>query len=258
MSRRVVEFLYKQCSACLFGVFLIVAIVTTYLWYPIDSLARYDFLFLIALGFQFVLIVSNLETIKEAVVILVFHVLATIMELFKTSNAIGSWTYPDEFFFGIATVPLFAGFMYSAVGSYIARTWRLFNFNFLNYPRKVLTTVLVVLIYLNFFGHHYVWDLRWILLGISVILFWRTKLVVQLSGRTYQIALLLAWTFFAILIWIAENIATYAEVWLYPNQMAQWQPVSIGKLTSWYLLMLLSFVLVSLLHKTHVSQDVHN
>ena len=226
-------------------------ILTTYFWYPFESIARYDLLFLLALGFQFLLIVMHFEKLKEAVVILIFHVLATIMEIFKTSDAIGSWTYPDEFFFGIATVPLFAGFMYSAVGSYIARTWRLFDFKFINYPSKAFISVLIALIYLNFFGHHYFWDLRWVLLGASVILFWRTKLVVQLSGDTHKISLLVAWTFVAVLIWIAENIATYAQIWLYPNQMIQWQPVSIGKLTSWYLLMLLSFALVSLLHPVY-------
>lgn len=228
----------------------------TYFWYPLDALARYDFLFLLALGFQFCLLATKLETLKEALVILVFHVLATVMELFKTSNAIGSWTYPDEFLLGIATVPLFAGFMYSAVGSYIARSWRLFEFEFRNYPRTIYCVILVSLIYLNFFGHHYVFDLRWILIAISVVLFRRTMLEIRVAGKSHRVLLLAAWLFVAVLVWVAENIATYANIWLYPNQVVQWQPVSFGKLTSWYLLILLSFVLVSFLHDTHPRDDV--
>jgi uncharacterized membrane protein YoaT (DUF817 family) len=31
-------------------------------------------------------------------------------------------------------VPLFTGFMYAAIGSYIARCWRLFDFRFTRHP----------------------------------------------------------------------------------------------------------------------------
>ena len=67
----------------------------------------------------------RLETWAEARVILVFHVVGTIMELFKT--AAGSWIYPEPSILRIADVPLFSGFMYAAVGSYIARIWRIFE-----------------------------------------------------------------------------------------------------------------------------------
>ena len=40
------------------------------------------------------------------------------------------------------TVPLFAGFMYSAVGSYIARCWRIFKFYFTDYPPFIYTALL--------------------------------------------------------------------------------------------------------------------
>jgi uncharacterized membrane protein YoaT (DUF817 family) len=46
-------------------------------------------------------------------------------------------------------------------------------------------------------------------------------------------------------IWFAENIATYTNIWIYPNQAREWDMVPLAKLSSWYLLMLLSFVLVS-------------
>ena len=88
-------------------------------------------------------------------VIVVFHLVATVMELFKTSAAIGSWVYPEDFIIGIGNVPLLTGFMYSAVGSYIARIWRVFEFEFSHYPRKSLTDFLLSAIYVNFFSHHF-------------------------------------------------------------------------------------------------------
>ncbi len=242
----------KQARACLFGGFLLSLMVITKYWYPVEGIHRYDFIFLSAVLFQLCLLVTKLETIKEALVIVVFHVVATIMELFKTSDAIASWTYPEEYYFGIANVPLFTGFMYSAVGSYIARVWRIFQFEFSGYPAKKRTLVLVVAIYLNFFTHHYIIDIRWALLGVTVLLFYRTTIYFRVDSSYRRMPILLGWFLVALFIWIAENIATYTNVWIYPNQVSGWQWVAPEKLISWYLLMLLSFVLVSFINRLRV------
>jgi len=52
----------------------------------------------------------------------------------------------------------------------------------------------------------------------------------------------------ATFIWIAENIATFAKAWTYPGQAAEWTLVSPHKLGAWYLLMIISFVLVAAIH----------
>jgi len=49
----------------------------------------------------------------------------------------------------------------------------------------------------------------------------------------------------ALFIWLAENVATYANIWIYPNQTSGWEMVSVAKLSSWFLLMLISFVLIT-------------
>lgn len=239
----------KQAYACLFGGFLLAVMIGTHYWYPIPGLHRYDFIFLSAIAFQLVLLAARLETLRESVVILVFHVVATLMELFKTSEPIGSWTYPEAYTFGIGNVPLFTGFMYSAVGSYIARVWRIFDFQYAYYPSRKATVILVALIYANFFTHHYLWDFRWVLLAITVALFFRTTIYFKVSSAYRSMPLLLGWFLVALFIWLAENIATYTNIWIYPNQSAQWEMVSFSKLSSWYLLMLLSFVLVSLINE---------
>jgi uncharacterized membrane protein YoaT (DUF817 family) len=239
----------KQANASLFGGFLLFVMLITSLWYPLESIHRYDFIFLAAIFFQLFLLAFKFETVKESLVIVIFHLVATIMELFKTSDAIGSWSYPEEYFFGIANVPLFTGFMYSAVGSYIARAWRIFDFNYSYYPNKKATVVLVCLIYLNFFSHHYVWDMRWVLLMATIILFYRTHVYYKIIKTHRNMPLLLGWALVALFIWFAENIATYANIWIYPNQQSAWQMVPIAKLSSWFLLMLLSFVLVSFINQ---------
>ncbi|EKE68768.1 hypothetical protein B3C1_16440 [Gallaecimonas xiamenensis 3-C-1] len=239
----------KQARACLFGGFLLGIMVLTQYWYPFSALHRYDFLLLAALAFQAVLLLFKLESPREAMVILVFHLVATLMELFKTMDGINAWAYPGEAVFKLGNVPLFAGFMYSAVGSYIARVWRLFDFRFSHYPRRRWTVLLALLAYLNFFAHHYLVDLRWGILAAVGVLFWRVDVYFKVQDKHRRMPLLVGWLLVALFIWFAENIATFTKVWLYPNQLGGWQMVSLGKLGAWYLLMMLSFVLVSLIHR---------
>lgn len=248
----------KQAYACMFGGFLLATMIITSYWYPLESIHRYDFIFIASIVFQVFLLITKLEKPREAVVIVVFHIVATIMELFKTSDGIDSWAYPEDYFFGIGNVPLFAGFMYSAVGSYIARIWRIFDFQYSHYPSKATTVVLVVLIYANFFSHHYVWDFRWVLLGLTIFLFYRTNIYFRIIKTNRHMPILLGWFFVALFIWFAENIATYTNIWIYPNQAVEWKMVPVAKLSSWYLLMLLSFVLVSLINNVKIRQPENN
>ena len=53
----------------------------------------------------------------------------------------------------------------------------------------------------------------------------------------------------ALFIWFAENAGTFAGAWIYPAQRDGWRLVPIEKMGAWYLLMLLSFVLVSAVRK---------
>ena len=62
----------KQANACIFGGFLLAVMVLTKLWYPLESVHRYDFIFLSAVAFQLLLLVFKLETLRESLVIVVF------------------------------------------------------------------------------------------------------------------------------------------------------------------------------------------
>jgi uncharacterized membrane protein YoaT (DUF817 family) len=172
---------------------------------------------------------------------------ATVMELFKTAK--GSWVYPEANVIRIAGVPLFSGFLYSAVGSYIARCWRLFDFRFSNYPDGRWTWALALLIYVNFFTHHYLVDLRYLLFAMAAVIYGRTVIHFTVDRVPRRMPLLLGFFLVSLFIWIAENIGSFSAVWLYPHQLKAWSPVSFGKLGSWFLLMIISFVLVSMVNQ---------
>jgi len=240
-------FTFKQGWACLFGALMLALLLATHLFYPADApLARYDFLTLAALVIQLGMLGFRLETLDEAKVILAFHVVGTAMELFKTSA--GSWIYPEPSLLRVGGVPLFSGFMYAAVGSYIARVWRIFEFRFAPYPAALWAQLLAVAVYVNFFSHHWLPDIRFALFAAMGLLFWRTRVYFKVWREERWMPLLLGWLLVATFIWIAENLGTFARAWAYPGQEGGWQPVSPGKLGAWYLLMYISFVLVASLH----------
>lgn len=245
-----VEFLVfgiKQAWACLFGGAMLAAIMLTRFYWPDGSfLARYDFLFLVALIIQIGMLAFKLETWGEAKVILIFHVVGTIMEIFKTHA--GSWIYPEANIFRIGGVPLFSGFMYAAVGSYMARINRIFDIRLERYPSSPLTILLAVAIYANFFTHHFLPDIRIALFAATIILFWRTTMHYRVFRFRHKMPLLVAFFLVALFIWAAENIGTWSRAWIYPAQAHGWALVSFAKLGSWYLLMIISVVLVTWVH----------
>ncbi len=159
----------KQAYACLFGGIAVALMLLTWRFYPANApLARYDFLFFCMLAVQAMLLALRLETWEEAKVILVYHLVGTAMELFKTAT--GSWIYPEPSLIRLGGVPLFSGFMYSCIGSYLCRVWRLFDFRFNNHPPRRWLIGLSMVIYLNFFLDHYGFDLRLVLFVVSALM----------------------------------------------------------------------------------------
>jgi uncharacterized membrane protein YoaT (DUF817 family) len=144
--------------------------------------------------------------------------------------------------------------MYSAVGSYIARAWRVFDFRFSSYPPVWATVVLVTGIYVNFYTHHFLPDARWLLLAATFLLFRNVWIYFRVDKVYRRMPLLLGFGLVALFIWIAENIATFTRVWIYPSQNAAWHLVPFTKLVAWFLLMMLSFVLVSLVNRPRVGR----
>jgi len=245
------EFLWfgiKQGWACVFaGIMLMLILGTHYFWHADYPIARYDFLVISAIIIQIILLKTGLETKEEAYVILIYHIIGTIMEIFKVK--MGSWAYPEESILRIGDVPLFTGFMYASVGSYLARVWRIFDFRFTNYPNIGLTWFLALLIYINFFSHHFIYDIRWGLFVFSAFLFLPCHIYYTPKNMRLRMPLFIGFILVALFIWFAEQLGTLGNAWIYPEQLQGWRPVGIAKLGSWFLLMQLSFVLVTLISK---------
>ncbi|MDZ4364716.1 DUF817 domain-containing protein [Brevundimonas sp.] len=250
-SRYAFEFLMfgiKQGWACLFGGAMLALILATHFFWPGDApVSRYDFLVVAAIAIQAAMLALKLESWEEARVIFLFHIAGTVMELFKTAH--GSWVYPEDSLLRIGAVPLFTGFMYAAVGSYIARVQRIFSIGVSHYPPLWTTWVLAAAIYVNFFAHHWLPDVRLGLFAATVLLFGRGWFYFTADRTRRAMPLLLGYGLVALFIWFAENLGTFARAWTYPDQSGGWEPVSLHKLGAWFLLMIISVVLVSLVHR---------
>lgn len=234
----------KQAWACLFGGAMLSAlIVTKFIWSANWPIQRYDFLFALALIIQILMLALHLESFSEVKVIAVYHVVGTIMEVFKVH--MGSWSYPESALIAIGGVPLFSGFMYGSIGSYMARAIRVFDMRFTCFPRRIWTLALSAAIYANFFGHHFTYDFRWLLFAWTVLLFRRVRIYFTVDVFIRWMPLIVAAILTSFFLWIAENVGTATGTWLYPSQRT-WQLVSLEKMGSWYLLLFVSFTLVTL------------
>ncbi|WP_246041333.1 DUF817 domain-containing protein [Peteryoungia ipomoeae] len=255
--RFVVEFLLfgiKEARACLFAGLFFVSIFVT----PRDGLfgiPRYDLLLVIALGIQIFMVWSKLETMDELKAICLFHVVGFALEVFKTSGTIQSWSYPDFAYTKVLGVPLFSGFMYAAVGSYIIQAWRLLHVRIRHHPPYWMAILVALAIYGNFFTHHYIGDYRWYIAALAIGLYARATVIFRPFDRDRRMPLILAFILIGFFIWLAENISTFFAIWHYPNQIGAWSTVHLGKWSSWTLLVIMTFTIVASLK--HIREKIY-
>lgn len=255
--RFVLEFLMfglKEARCCLFA-WLFFAAVFLMPRAGLFGIPRYDALLLFALLVQVWMVSTRIETIAELKAISVFHVVGFALEVFKTSGAIQSWSYPDFAYTKLFGVPLFSGFMYAAVGSYIIQAWRLFDLRIQHHPPYWMATLIALLIYVNFFTHHYIGDYRWYLAACALGLYARSTVLFRPLDRDRKMPLLLAFLLIGFFIWLAENISTFFGIWRYHNQMGAWSTVHLGKWSAWSLLVMMTFTIV--VHLKHIRSKIH-
>jgi uncharacterized membrane protein YoaT (DUF817 family) len=234
----------KQARACVFaGTFFVILIASRYL--PLFGMYRYDFICVAAVLLQLALVLTRIESKDEFLTLCAFHVLGLALELFKTHPQIARWGYPEPGHLKIGWVPIYSGFMYAAVASYMCQAWKLLRLELTNYPSYKLSLPLSAAIYLNFFTHHVLWDLRWALMAAVFVVFFRTRVHFTVIEKRRRMPLILSFALIGLFVWIAENFSTYFGAWVYPDQQGAWQVVSSGKITSWFLMVIISFLIVA-------------
>lgn len=243
-AKRFGWFAANEAASAVFGISVFAWLALTKLVH-IPGLPRYDLILLLCLAVQVALVRAKWESVNELKVICCFHVLGLCLELFKVQT--GSWSYPEHAYLKFWGVPLYSGFMYASVGSYVCQAWRRFSLRLLRPPSIVLALAVATGIYINFFTELVLPDFRWLLAALAVVVYWRTKVSFKVYDRRIRMPLSLSFLLIGLFIWIAENICTRLGAWKYPYQQDGWTLVHSSKIGSWCLLVILSVVLVAAL-----------
>lgn len=247
---QLLRFAWLEARACAFaGVIFAGLALSTLVPLPI---ARYDALLVYGVVATLIFWALRLETGREVLGTLAFHLVGLVFEVLKVR--LGSWSYPEAALTKIGGVPLYSGFMYAAVGSYIARAWRLFDLRLTAY-RPVPTAVLAAAVYANFLTHHLLPDVRAVLALLLVLATWRTWVHYTVGRSRYRMPLALSFVLIGFFLWLAENISTVFRAYEYPDQADGWSMVHVGKFGSWALLVVVSFVLVANWKTSHLRDE---
>ena len=150
LPRRLVQFALLELACCAFAIAIFVGLtVSALIWSHTDPpIARYDALLIYVVVVQIAFVALKQETWRELGVICTFHLIGLALEVFKVRT--GSWAYPDAGAVRIGGVPVFSGFMYASVGSYICQAFRRLDLHVGGF-RWWPVSLLAVAAYLNFF-----------------------------------------------------------------------------------------------------------
>jgi uncharacterized membrane protein YoaT (DUF817 family) len=239
---QLLHFAHREALSCAFPCLLFATLAVSKVIH-VPYLHRYDLILLVCLLIQLGMYLTRLETADELKVIAVFHLLGLALELYKVRA--GSWAYPEDAWSKLGGVPLYSGFMYASVASYMCQAWRRLALRLTGWPSGWLAVPFAVAVYLNFFTHHYLPDIRWWLVALMLVIFRRTRVRFSLPGATYALPLTLGFFLIGLFVWLAENIATFFDAWQYPYQSQGWSLVHLSKISSWFLLVVVSFVAVA-------------
>ncbi|QOV40713.1 DUF817 domain-containing protein [Streptomyces ferrugineus] len=245
--RQLLEFAWLQTRSCAFAIALMSGVAASTLL-PGLPVARYDLLVVYGVLLTGLFWLRGWENARDVAVIAVCHVIGLAFELVKVS--LGSWSYPEPAVLKFAGVPLYGGFLYAAVGSYVCRAWHLFDLKLVRY-RPRATAAVAAAVYVNFFSHHWLPDVRWLLAAALLVVTAGTWAHFTVRGVRRRMPLALSFVLIGFFLWIAENLATYVGAWRYPYQLDGWQPVGLEKFGAWSLLISVTVVLVAVTRSYH-------
>ncbi|MCB8931942.1 MAG: DUF817 domain-containing protein [Fimbriimonadaceae bacterium] len=237
--REFAGFFLKQVRSSVFALFIFAMLAVSH-WQHL--LPRYDFMLLTCLGMQFCMVWSGLESKKELVAVCAFHAVGLGLELFKVSQ--GSWIYPEFAFTKFLGVPLFSGFMYASVASYVFQAYRVFDLEVSDMPNRACLLLGVGLVYANFFTSRAIGDYRAAMIVGLALLLMQSSARFTCADMRFRMRLPLAFGLIGFFVWVGENLCTYLGAWQYPHQRHGWQWVDPSKIGSWSMMVLVAFSLI--------------
>lgn len=191
------------------------------------GLPRYDLLLGLSLAMQAFMVISGLETVNELKMVSAFHLLGLCLELYKVSH--GSWSYPEPGF-KIRGVPLYSGFMYASVASYMMQGWKRFELQLEGWPKLPYLAIAAISIYANFFLSRVFGDVRWWIIAIILVIFWKCRVrFTTIVGVRRSMPMLVAYGLIGLFVWFAEHLCTWLRAWEYPISTGAgllWMPAS--------------------------------
>ena len=225
---RLTQFALTQLACCAFPIAVFIGLAATGLVWSRGRvpLARYDALLIYVVVVQIVFVALRLETRRELGVICAFHLIGLALEVFKVHA--GSWSYPDAGVVRLGGVPVFSGFMYASVGSYICQAFRRFDLRVDGF-RWWTVSLLSVAAYANFYAHHVIADLRWLIALGFVVALWGSTVHFTVGGDRYRMPTAESFVLIGGALWLAENLATLLGAWRYPDQRDRRHLVHVGK-----------------------------
>nr|WP_275041821.1 DUF817 domain-containing protein [Nocardiopsis baichengensis] len=235
-----VRFGLMQASSCAFAGLLLAGLALSTLLPA--AVPRYDALLVYGIALTAAFWALRLETGREVLAVLGFHAVGLVFELFKVR--MGSWSYPEPALTKIGGVPLYSGFMYAAVGSYVVRAWRLFDLRLTGY-RPLATAAVAALVYVNFLTHHWLPDVRLPLAAAMIAATWGVWVHYTVGAARHRMPLALSFVLIGFFLWVAENASTLMGAWQYPHQADAWAMVHPAKFGAWALLVTVAFALVA-------------
>lgn len=188
---------------------------------------------------QWAMVHRGMETRSELRAICVFHLLGLVLEVQRTS--VGAWSYPDPGLLRIGRVPLFSGFMYAGVASYLLQAWRRFELSFHRLPPFVAMIALAIAACGSFFVLP---ESRTALIVAIVLTYLPARVSFNVAENRLWMPLGLAFVLICGAVWVGENAGTFLGAWRYPGQANGWQPVEGSKAAAWFLLVVVGFTVV--------------
>ena len=222
----------------MFGAVFVVAILASAaLWNADWAVARTDALFVFGVLGLVAMFALGWNALGDALPIGAVFLAGVVLEWQRTGA--GAWAYEAGGVLQFGQKPLFVGFMYAAVGSYIIRSLRLKALMVTGMPAIWIGLGAGAVIYGSYFLSLPSW-VRPLLLTFVVIVFSGAR-VRSPSGSWLYVPVALAMA--AVLLWVAENVGTFTGTWSYPGQGA-YEFVSLSKIGAWFLLLNVCFLLV--------------